>query len=76
MNDRNSESAGEYWTLGLRGGFSQAWGGLALSQFVRVDNLIDRDYIGAVSVNETNGRFYAPAAGRTYLIGLTASYAF
>jgi iron complex outermembrane recepter protein len=76
VDDLNSETADEYWTINLRGGFRRQWGPLELSQFLRVENLLDRDYIGAVVVNAGNGRYYAPAAGTTYLFGLTASYAF
>lgn len=32
--------------------------------------------ISAVSVNDANGRFYAPGPGTGFLIGLTASYRF
>ncbi|EGV33372.1 TonB-dependent receptor [Thiorhodococcus drewsii AZ1] len=76
VNDRNTETAAGYWLLNLRGGFTQRMGGLELSEFVRVDNVLDRDYISGVRANDANGRYYAPGAGATYLVGLTASYAF
>jgi iron complex outermembrane receptor protein len=76
VNDRNSETAPAYWLANLRGGFTQDLGGLRLSQFLRIDNLLDEPYISAVSVNASNGRFYAPGPGTTYLIGITASYSF
>jgi iron complex outermembrane receptor protein len=43
---------------------------------VRVDNIADRDYIGSVIVNEGNSRFFEPAPGRTWLLGVSATYAF
>lgn len=76
VDDRNSATAGEYWTINLRGGFRQQWGPWELSQFLRLENLLDRDYTGAVVVNDANERFYAPVAGMTYLLGVTATYAF
>jgi iron complex outermembrane receptor protein len=76
VNDRNSETAPAYWLANLRGGFTQDLGGLRLSQFLRIDNLLDEPYISAVSVNASNGRFYAPGPGTNYLIGITASYSF
>jgi iron complex outermembrane receptor protein len=76
VDDLNTESAGEYWSVGLRGGLRQRWGPLELSQLVRVDNLLDREYIGAIIVNDSNGRYYAPAAGMSYSIGMTLSYTF
>ncbi len=33
--------------------------------FGRIDNLFDREYVGPVIVNESNGRYYEPAPGRT-----------
>lgn len=38
--------------------------------FLRVDNLLDRRYIGSVIVNESNGRHYEPAPGRSLVLGL------
>ena len=76
VNDRNSESADGYWLLNLRGGFTQRLGRLEVAVFVRIDNVLDRDYISAVNVNDANARYYAPGGGTSYLLGLTASYAF
>ncbi len=28
--------------------------------FGRIDNLFDREYVGSVIVNESNGRYYEP----------------
>jgi iron complex outermembrane receptor protein len=36
-----------------------------------VENLFDRRYVGAVTVNGANGRYYEPAAGRTFYGGMT-----
>lgn len=38
--------------------------------FARIDNLLDRDYIGSVIVNEANGRSFEPAPGRTFTLGI------
>ena len=76
VNDLNTETAGEYWLVNLRGGFTQTKGRFKLSEFVRVDNVLDRRYIAAVSVNDANGRYYAPGPGTNVLAGITASYGF
>jgi iron complex outermembrane receptor protein len=47
-----------------------------LAEFVRVDNVADKSYIGSVIVAEGNGRFYEPSPGRTWLVGATASVSF
>ena len=40
--------------------------------FVRVDNIADRRYVGSVIVNEGNGRYFEPAPGRTWMLGVSA----
>jgi iron complex outermembrane receptor protein len=47
-----------------------------VTEFVRIDNIADRNYAGSVIVNEGNGRFYEPAPGRNYLIGVQAALQF
>ncbi|MCQ4010748.1 TonB-dependent receptor, partial [Klebsiella pneumoniae] len=34
----------------------------------------DREYVGSVIVNESNGRYYEPAPGRNYGIGLNLAW--
>lgn len=72
-NDVNSEAAPGYVTLGLTAERSMKFGNRPASIFLRIDNLLDRRYIGSVIVNEANGRFYEPAAGRTLFAGLRMS---
>lgn len=74
--DAPADPVAAYFVAGLRAGFEQKLGNLKLSEFVRVDNLFDKKYIGAIYVNDQNGRYYAPAPERNYLVGLSASYAF
>ena len=76
VNDRNSEFADNYVVAALRAGFTQRSGDWRFTEFARVDNVFDEQYIGAVYVNDGNGRFYAPAAERNYTVGASASYAF
>lgn len=70
VNDVNSESAPSYGLLGVDAGyvFAETWG--RLRTFVRVDNLLDEEYIGSVIVNDGNGRFYEPGPERSLLAGL------
>lgn len=76
VDDRNTDRAAAATTANLRVSFKQKAGRWSLGQFVRVDNLADRRYTGSVIVNESNGRFFEPAPGRTWLAGLNASYLF
>jgi iron complex outermembrane receptor protein len=41
-----------------------------LRVFARVDNLLDRRYIGSVIVNDGNQRYYEPGPGRGWTLGL------
>ncbi|MBJ6979240.1 TonB-dependent receptor [Luteimonas sp. MC1895] len=70
VNDAGTEAASGYGLLHMEA--SRRWNTSAgpLRVFARVDNVLDRDHIGSVIVNEGNGRFYEPGAGRTWLLGL------
>lgn len=72
VDDVNSDYADGYTIANLALGFAQRAGEWRLSEFVRVDNLADRQYIGSVIVNESNKRFFEPAPGRNSMIGVQA----
>lgn len=38
--------------------------------FLRVNNLADKTYVGSVIVNDGNGRYFEPGAGRNWWLGL------
>ena len=44
--------------------------------FARIDNLLDRDIVGSVIVNEGNGRYFEPAPGRGWSLGLSVARRF
>ncbi|WP_036301950.1 TonB-dependent receptor family protein [Methylotenera sp. L2L1] len=75
VNDVNTESAPSYTIFNIRAGFEQALGKWQLKEYLRVENLFDKEYIGSVRINDANIPF-EPAAGRNYLIGLNARYKF
>ncbi|CAN4267319.1 CirA Outer membrane receptor proteins, mostly Fe transport [Methylophilaceae bacterium] len=76
VNDANDESAPSYKIANIRAGFEQNVGGWNFTEFVRVENIFDKDYIGSVRVNDGNSRFYEPAADRNYLLSVGATYKF
>jgi iron complex outermembrane recepter protein len=76
VNDQNNDAAGGYAIANWRLIFEQRVRRWSFSEFVRVDNLFDRKYSGSVIVNEGNLRFFEPAPGRHYLIGVSAQYRF
>lgn len=75
-NDTNDDRVGGYSVASIRGGFQQRTAqGWRFNEFLRVDNLFDKEYVGSVYINDANQRYYAPASERTWLIGLSAAYA-
>jgi iron complex outermembrane receptor protein len=76
VDDANSESANPYVIANARVGFEQRTKQMRFSQFLRVDNIADRDYIGSVIVAEGNRRFFEPAPGRNWLAGVSAELTF
>ncbi|NML46594.1 TonB-dependent receptor [Ramlibacter sp. G-1-2-2] len=76
VDDRNTDFTSAASLFALRLGLNQKWDRWTLREFVRVDNVLDRQYVGSVIVNEGNRRFFEPAPGRTWLLGVNATYAF
>jgi iron complex outermembrane receptor protein len=50
--------------------------GWRLREYARVNNLFDRTYIGSVIVGDSNRRYYEPAPGRNWVLGVSAQYQF
>ncbi|CAM3560967.1 TonB-dependent receptor family protein [Paracidovorax anthurii] len=74
-NDANTEAAPGYAVAGLRAGYTWKAGGATRWQaWARLDNLFDRRYAGSLIVNDGNGRFFEPAAGRRIMVGLRAQF--
>ncbi|MES2612767.1 MAG: TonB-dependent receptor [Pseudomonadota bacterium] len=75
-NDVNSEAAPGFGVVGLRAGytFGTAASSPRWQAWARLDNLLDRRYAGSLIVNDGNGRFFEPAAGRRIMVGLRARF--
>ena len=74
VDDRNTDTAAGFTIASIRGGVENRLGNWTLAGFARVDNLTNTRYIGSVIVNETNGRFFEPAPGRNWTVGVTLAY--
>ncbi|CAN7721882.1 TonB-dependent receptor [Cupriavidus necator] len=72
-DDLNTQAAPGYAVFNLRAGYEFRIGPTRLYVFGRIDNLTDRRYIGSVIVNEANGRYFEPAPGRRFFVGLRAA---
>ncbi|HIH9870252.1 TPA: TonB-dependent receptor PqqU [Klebsiella pneumoniae] len=75
-NDENTAKAPSWTVVGLTTGYKWSYGRMDVDLFGRIDNLFDREYVGSVIVNESNGRYYEPAPGRNYGIGLNLAWRF
>ncbi|MDM2993734.1 MULTISPECIES: TonB-dependent receptor PqqU [unclassified Citrobacter] len=75
-DDQNTAKAPSYTVVGLNTGYKFNYSNLTVDVFGRVDNLFDKEYVGSVIVNESNGRYYEPAPGRNYGVGVNLAWRF
>ncbi len=76
-NDTNTASAPGYAVAGLNAGYQlgdAAPGSTRWQLWARLDNLFNRRYAGTLIVNDGNGRFFEPAAGRRLMVGVRAQF--
>jgi iron complex outermembrane recepter protein len=73
-NDLGTAVAPGYALFGLSGGYVFDNGPWRVNTFGRVDNLVNRHVIGSVIVNDGNGRYFEPAPGRTFLVGVDVTW--
>lgn len=77
VEDTNTvKAAPGFGLVHLRAGLEQKSGAWQFKEFLRLNNVFDRQYIGSVIVADTNGRYYESAPTRNWLLGMTARYAF
>lgn len=76
VDDGNTDTAAGSSVVNLRLALAQKRGRWALREFLRIDNVGNRNYVGSVIVNEGNSRFFEPAPGRSWLVGVNAGYQF
>lgn len=70
VNGQNSAAAQGYGAMNWATGIEQRRGPWRLSEFVRVENLLNRNYIAAVVIADSNGAFYEAAPGRNVIAGV------
>jgi iron complex outermembrane receptor protein len=77
VEDSNvDQPASGYGVLNVRVNASQQWAGWRFKQFARLNNLLDKNYVGSVIVGDTNKRYYEAAPQRNWLVGASALYQF
>jgi iron complex outermembrane receptor protein len=70
VDDQNTDTAPSYTVLAAYAGYAWQLQDWKVNIFSRVDNLLDKDYVGSVIVNDGNSRFFEPADGRNWSAGL------
>ncbi|CAN7560069.1 TonB-dependent receptor [Acidovorax sp. LjRoot129] len=76
-NDTNTNSAAGFAVAGLHASYQvrgAAEGAPRWQFWARLDNLFNRRYAGTLIVNDGNGRFFEPAAGRRLMVGVRAQF--
>jgi iron complex outermembrane receptor protein len=76
VDDVNSDHVAAVTLWNLRLGWQRSFGAWTVGAQLRVNNVGDKAYVGSVIVNDGNRRFFEPAPGRQWGLGVTASYAF
>jgi iron complex outermembrane receptor protein len=76
VDDENSAFAPAFTVVNAVVGFEQRGKTWRVSEFLRVDNLGDKAYVGSVIVNDGNSRFFEPAPQRNMLLGVQANLQF
>ena len=73
VNSLNSQYAGAYPVFNVTGGYrGKIWSDPA-NVFVRINNVLNRRYVGAVIVGAAGGGFFEPAPGANVFAGFTVS---
>jgi len=75
VNERNVDAAPSAAIANARIGYAQQVGAARFEAYARVNNLFDRRYVGSVIVGDTNNRFFEPAPGRNWFVGLNVDVA-
>jgi iron complex outermembrane receptor protein len=76
VDDLNSDTASSYLIFSTRASIQQQQGNWKFTEYARIDNIFDQNYIGSVRVNDSNSRFFEPAPGRNWIMGVKANYLF
>lgn len=76
VNDANTQFAPAYTIANARAGFAQTFGKVTVTEYVRVNNLANVNYIGSVIVGDTNGRYFEPGMPRNWWAGIAVNAGF
>jgi iron complex outermembrane receptor protein len=70
VSDASRTAAPGYGVWNADAGYKWRIGDNDLRGFVRVDNVLDRNYVGSVIVNDGNGRYFESGPARSFTAGV------
>jgi iron complex outermembrane recepter protein len=73
-NDLNTALAPSYTIFGADAGYGFDSQHYRVNGFVRVNNLLDRHYVGSVIVDDSNSRYFEPGPGFYAMLGVTVDF--
>jgi len=73
VNDANSVYAPAYAVAGLDGGYGVELRQFKVNAFLRLNNLLNRRYVGSVIVDDGNSRYFEPGPGFNVLGGFSVT---
>jgi len=73
VNDVNSVYAPAYAVAGLDGGYGVELRQFKVNTFLRLNNLLNRRYVGSVIVDDGNSRYFEPGPGFNVLGGFSVT---
>jgi iron complex outermembrane receptor protein len=76
VDDTLSRRTSPWWASNLRLGWDGTLGkrgGARVGPFLGISNLFNRLYVGSVVINAAGGRYYEPAPGRSFYIGVSVA---
>jgi len=74
VDNANSDEADKYAVSNFRLGYEIDLGDKTFTPFFGINNIFDRNYIGAVRVNESNSRFFEPAPELNLFAGMSLRF--
>lgn len=73
-DDANAAAVDRWASLNLRAGWRKHFQSMSLELFAGTDNAGDARYFNNIRPNAAAGRYYEPAAGRSWLAGVTLRF--
>ena len=73
-NDLNTVLAPSYTLFGADAGYGFDTRHYRVNGFLRINNLLNRHYVGSVIVDDSNSRYFEPGPGFDAMVGFTAVF--